>query len=79
MATFTGTIQKFEIQDASRRATITLNPPSSPSPLKLSDDSDTEFLGMCAVCAAAISASPPKPVTATVTSGANDEIDILSV
>jgi hypothetical protein len=75
---YKGTINKFEIQDGSKKATVTINDATHPSPFKLSDDSDTEFLAMCATCAAN-TWNGAYPVTITVQSGDPDEIDILSV
>jgi hypothetical protein len=78
--TYTGKIGKFEVQDGSRQATIEADStgwvPSHPNPFKLSNDSDTEFLAMCDVCAAAEVAG--RQVTVTVISGNPDEIDKIS-
>lgn len=81
---YKGTIDKFEVQDGSKKATVsgTFAPqsgaPAHPSPFKLSDDSDTEFLAMCAICAAN-TWNGAYPVTITVQSGNPDEIDVLSI
>lgn len=81
---YKGTIDKFEVQDGSKKATVsgTFAPvgpaPAHPSPFKLSDDSDTEFLAMCAICAANTWGGAG-PVTITVQSGNPDEIDVLSI
>jgi hypothetical protein len=81
---YRGNILQFEVQDGSKKATVAGNwtplPPTTtphPGPFKLSNDSDTEFLAMCDVCAAAEVAG--RQVTITVTSGDADEIDIISV
>jgi hypothetical protein len=72
-----GKISKFEVQDGSRKATITLTPATTPPVFKLSDDSDTEFLAMCTGCS--LAGINDKTVDVTVTSGAADEIDKLTV
>jgi hypothetical protein len=81
---YKGTITKFEVQDNPKSATVTgsFNPigsaPPHPGPFKLSDDSDTEFLAMSAICAAN-TWNGAGPITITVVSGSPDEIDILSI
>jgi len=81
---YKGTIDKFEVQDGSRKATVsgTFAPQAGasphPNPFKLSDDSDTEFLAMCAICGAN-TWNGAGPVTITVQSGNPDEIDVLSI
>jgi hypothetical protein len=76
---YKGTINKFEVQDGSKKATVEGNwTPPHPGPFKLSDDSDTEFLAMCDICASNTFLGAG-PVTITVQSGSPDEIDVLSI
>jgi hypothetical protein len=81
---YTGTITKFEVQDAEKKAIVEGNwspigaAPPHPGAFKLSDDGDTEFLAMSAICASN-TWNGAGPVTITVVAGSPDEIDILSI
>jgi hypothetical protein len=71
----TGHITKFEIKDKpSKTATIQLDSPGNPT-FRLSDDNDTSFAAMAALCADVV--GTPKTVTVQVV-GSGTEIDTLS-
>lgn len=80
MTDFTGKISTFEVQDDEKKARIhstTGWSPAHPAPFKLSNDSDSEFLAMCDICANAVISGTP--VTVSVDTGSPDEIDRLRI